>query len=203
MVRYLKYIIIIFGGLGLLVGSFFYLQNKNDIQRAWSFSHRIDYEYLKKMCQPAKMVYICLEQEFGEFAEQASLTGMGIGMKMAFNVMDRQQAEMGTSNFNKFSHSIYYLRLNNLALKHVYKNYFGFKSFYPGFIGSLPRFYQKGFEFSENIINGLEGPEGLQVLESSEEVKSLRRKLEQAKTEYFHTKSQVNDFIEKETNRLK
>ena len=95
MVRYLKYIVLIFGGIGLFAASFFYLQNKNDITVALEYRSKIDYEHLNKNCPIKEKDYIfpCIKNEFKEFLDHVSLTGTSMGMKMVFNVMDDDRAQ--------------------------------------------------------------------------------------------------------------
>lgn len=205
MVRYLKYIVLVFGSLGILIGGFFFFQNKQDIFTAWEYSSRLDSEFLKEQCPQSPTIMPCLQLEFAEFARKASLTGMSIGMKMAFNIIDEEkysQKIFSNENYKNVFYSLVYLKINNLALGHVYKNYHGFDVFYPGYIGSLPKFYEDGFEFSENLIHGLQGPEGIEVIADEKIRAAVLRDFEQVEAKFYDIKNDVEAFIEKETNRL-
>lgn len=204
MVKYLKYIVIVFGGIGLLVGSFFYLQNKRDIEYAWAFEDQLDRENLLKDC-PDGFFYPCIKKEFSSLVTKTSLTGTSMGLKIVFNAMEldkESNQQFSSEQLKDFYYSVFYLEINNLAMAHVYRNYNGYEFLYGGFVGSLPRFYQRAYEFSENIINGLAGPQGTSQLKDSEEKAQLVNSFEQVKNEYFQLKSQVNEFIEKETKKL-
>lgn len=206
MVRYLKYIVLVFGSLGLMIGSFFFFQNKQDILHAWSASEKIDYAYVSKKCSESKSVMPCLEDEFAEFAKKASITGMGIGMKMVFNVIDHEKFSVRPFESeieSKIFYSLVYLRVNNSAMANVYKNYNGFQVFYAGFIGSLPKFYEDAFEFSENLLNGLHGPDGIEQLADGAKKQKYLSELKEVEEKYFYLKSTATEFIEKETKRLR
>lgn len=205
MIRYLKYIVIVFGGLGLTIGGFFFLQNKHDISLAWEYSSKIDTDYLKSECKQGASVIPCLHGEFREFSKQASLTGMSMGMKMAFNVIDEEKFRetiFKNESYKKVFYSLAHLRINNMALDQVYRNYHGFDSLYPGYIGSLPKFYEDGFEFSENIIHGLQGPEGIETIEDEDLRSAVQADFQEVETRYFAIKEAAKKFIETETNRL-
>lgn len=206
MVRYLKYIVLVFGSLGLMIGSFFFFQNKEDILQAWSASEKIDYAYLAQNCDAEKSAMSCLEREFAEYAKKVSITGMGIGMKMVFNVIDHEKFSvrpLESEIESKIYYSLVYLRINNSAMANVYKNYNGFQVFYAGFIGSLPKFYEDAFEFSENLLNGLHGPDGIEQLADGEKKQQYLSELKEVEDNYFRLKSTALEFIENETNRLK
>lgn len=205
MVRYLKYIVLVFGGLGLMIGGFFFLQNKHDLATAWEYSSRIDTRFLKQQCRQSPSVIPCLELEFADFAKQASLTGMSIGMKMAFNVIDDEKYKeeiFSNKAYKNVFYSMAHLKINNLALDQVYRNYYGFDVFYPGYIGSLPRFYEEGFEFSENLIHGLQGPEGIEAIKDEALRSAVETDFKLVEERYFSIKNTVNEYIERETNRL-
>lgn len=207
MVRYLKYIVIIFGCIGILVLGFFGFQNKNDISRAFAFKDKMDYEYLKGECKKVKEIYVypCLKEVALDYFSKVSITGVGIGMKMAFNVMDEDKV-----NTNAFSNDIHrdiafslnYLELNNFALDAAYRHYFGIEGLYGGFLSSLRQFYKKGYDFSDNLIIGLEGSKGIETIEDPETRANLYARFETLKGQYYQIKTQVESFLEKEISRL-
>ncbi|MAX67431.1 MAG: hypothetical protein CME66_10890 [Halobacteriovoraceae bacterium] len=207
MIKYLKYIVLIFTTIGVIALSFFLFQNKTDVARAWNYSSRIDYDYLKKNChlKIKDYLYPCIKKEFSDYVAKTSLTGTSIGMKMVFNVMDEDKEKtqyFQSKSLKDFHYAANYLEINNLALSHTYRNYYGFESLYGGFIASLEKFYSKGYEFSENLILGLEGPEGIETLENKVDRQLIKQRLAAIKEEYYQIKKQVNNFLEAERERL-
>lgn len=203
MIKYVKYIVLIFGGVGLFAGSFFYMQNKRDIKTALEYKSRIDYDYLKLNCSREREDYLfpCIKKEFEAFLQLVSLTGTGMGLKMVFNVMDEDRARTNffTSKELKELHfSINYLEINNLALDNAYRRYFGFQGLYGGFIASLKRYYSKGYEFSENIIWGLEGEEGIKKILIAKEKINLEERLDKVKRDFYEIKERAQNFIDEE-----
>ncbi|MBT4791460.1 MAG: hypothetical protein HON90_07805 [Halobacteriovoraceae bacterium] len=207
MVRYLKWIVIVFGSIGLMTLSFFYLQNKTDISAALDYRSKFDYDYLAKNCSGQAQSYIfpCLKKEFESYLEHVSLTGTSMGLKMVFTVMD--QDKLMTNVFSSpeirdLNFSINYLEINNLAMGNVYKRYFGFAGLYGGFVSSLERYYAKAESFSEHLILGLEGVKGVRQLAESAEKSELEHRLKAVKDEYFRTKEAAHNYMEVEMARL-
>ncbi len=209
MVRYLKYIVIIFSLIGLLAGSFFFAQNRVDILAAMKYSDKFDYSYLKQNCSREVEDYLfpCIKAQLEEFLTHVSLTGTGIGMKMTFNLIDEDKEKTSIYKNNldlkNFTYTVNYLEVNNLALDNVYKRYHGFESLYGGYIASLERYYDKGNMFSQNLINGLEGPDGFEKLPKSPELESLKQRFDAAKANFYRIKGESKAFIESEFKRLR
>lgn len=201
MVKYLKYIVIVFGGIGIIVASFFVLQNKQDIARALSYREKIDYEYLKKTCKKNgdPNVFPCLKMEFQEYLKHVSLTGTSFGLKMVFNVLDEDRHNyQGELNGNElaFTYSLYHLEINNMALDNAYRNYLGFSFLYGGFISSLKQYYTKAFRFSQDIITGLEGAEGLSTIKGSSGYDKLHSNFQRIKKDYYRIKTEANQYLD-------
>lgn len=207
MVKYLKFILIVFGTIGLCAATFFYLQNKNDISVSLEYKSKIDYDHLKENCRinDGDYMFPCIKNEYKEFLTQVSLTGTSIGLKMVFNVMDKDRAltsKFKNEDIKSLHFSINYLEVNNLALNNAYKRYFGFDGLYGGFISSLPQYYKKAYEFSDNLILGLEGVDGIKKVKDPQEFQNLNDRLEAAKAEYYKTKDVVQDYLDAEFKRL-
>ena len=207
MVRYLKLIVIVFGSIGLLIGSFFFLQNKHDILRAFEYNKKIDYTYLKTNCKSVEnnYYYPCLKEIFREYLSDVSFTGANIGLKMVFSVMDddKDNVQNFPNQKNKdFVYSINYLEINNMVLDNAYRKYFGFSFLYGGFIATLKENYSRGFTFSENIILGLQGPKGIKQINDEAKRLKLLRRLEKVKKEFYKIKFEVESFIEKEMKKI-
>jgi hypothetical protein len=207
MVRYLKWIVIIFGSIGLCIATFFLLQNKHDISRAMDYRSKIDYSYLKSKCTDVKGSYYtpCLMEVFQEYLSDISFTGTNIGMKMVFNVIDEDKDNVTffkdelTKNLH---YSLNYLEINNMALANAYKKYFGFDFLYGGFIATLNENYVRGYIFSENLIIGLEGPDGISKLKDVILRDSLFLRLKKIKENFYKIKLEVEEFVDSEKLRL-
>ncbi len=207
MVRYLKYIVLIFGSIGIMAASFFYLQNSNDIKIAWN-NKTINYDYLKKHCllKDGDYIYPCIKDEYQKFLKQVSLTGTSMGLKMVFNAMDEDKdrtTKFANETIKQLQYSINYVEINNLALDNAYRRYFGFQSLYGGFVASLKKYYEEGFEFSLNIILGLEGKDGIVKVQDPKERELLEKGLKAAKADFYRIKTEVEAFLDKEMTRLK
>ncbi|MBD65483.1 MAG: hypothetical protein CME62_09770 [Halobacteriovoraceae bacterium] len=207
MVRYLKYIVIVFGSIGLLIASFFIYQNRVDIKTAWNFNPHFELEYLKKNCpqSDADYYYPCLRKIFQDYLGQVSLTGTNMGLKMVFSAMDEikeHQTKYPEPQHAQIAYTLAYIDLNNLALDNAYRRYFGLSQMYGGFVASLGKYYPKAFEFSENLIIGLRSNEGLEQLADSDLKKKFVYQLNQYEQEYYRIKKEVTDFIEKESAEL-
>jgi hypothetical protein len=207
MVRYLKYIILIFGGIGVIAVSFFYMQNKTDISKALEYRGRIDYQYLSENCKVIDKDYLypCIKAEFADYLNHVSLTGTSMGLKMVFNVMDEDRENttlFKDENTKQLHFSISYIEINNMALQNAYKRYFGFENLYGGFVSSLEQYYGKAYEFNDNLILGLESAEGIKKLKSDKEIQILRNRLELAKNDYYQIKNEVQEYLESEFKRL-
>lgn len=207
MVRYLKYIVIIFTAIGLVAVSFFFMQNKKDILLAMEHEDYIDYDYLTENCQQKQgnSIYPCLKVQFNKYAEKVSLTGVSMGLKMVFNVMDEDKEKnsfYSSKDIRDLHYSIHYLEINNIAISQPYKRYHGFKNLYGGYLASLQQFYKKSYEFSENIIIGLEGSEGLKKIIDQSEYQRLELRLKSVKERYFALKKQIDSYLDLEIQRL-
>lgn len=205
MVRYLKYIVIIFGSIGIIAASFFYLQNKTDISMALEYKSKLDYDYLSDTCSSKEYIYPCLKSEFNDYLQHVSMTGTSMGLKMVFTVMDEDKAltkKFKSDDIKNFHFSVNYLEINNLAMNNAYKRYFGFKSLYGGFVSTLEQYYKKAYEFNDNIILGLESVDGIEKVSNPEEVKLLKSRLELAKDDYYKIKNEVQQFLESEFKKL-
>ena len=204
MVRYLKWIVIIFGSIGLLIGSFFFFQNKEDIQTSWEYKDKIDYQYLREKCED-KYVFPCLKPVMAEYFQKVSMTGIGFGMKMAFTVMDQDKDNTDffkSEPIKNMRFSLNYLILNNMAMNHVYQNYHGFDKLYGGYLASLEQFYGKAERFSEDIITGLQGPEGIILIQDEDVKNDFFNELEMLKKEYYDIKKKSQKFINEEMSKL-
>ncbi len=208
MIRFLKYIFLVFGLLAISIAGFFAYNNRVDLKRAYAVKNIISFDYAKNNCPEVKeklSSFPCLKLKLDQYFSDVSLTGISIGLKFAFNFLDEDREnshyEAG-EKFKEFIYTLHYLELNNMAIKQSTKRYFGFSFMYSGYIGSLERFSEKSFEFSENLIKGLRSKEGIQVLKEPELVKSLNERLLILEKEYLNYKEETKSFINQEIKRL-
>lgn len=174
---------------------------------ALAYKDKLDFSYLKEQCAitSKESVYPCLKAEFSNYLKGVSLTGTSIGMKFVFTVMDADKDRFKVGRDKKYVdmvYSLHYLELNNLALSHFYKQYFGFSFLYGGFVSSLGQYTKKGYRFSQDIITGLEGSEGLILLKDHAEYDQLKGRFSKIKENYYRTKQEIEDFIEKERAKI-
>jgi hypothetical protein len=209
MVRYLKYIVIVFSLIGLLAGSFFFMQNRIDLMVAMDYSNQFEYDYQSAKCDRESKDYLfpCFKNLFAEYLTHVSLTGTGIGMKMMFNLMDEDREKTsfykGQPDLQSLHFTVNYLEVNNLALNNVYRRYHGFDALYGGYIASLERYYDKGINFSQNLINGFEGPDGFSKVKDKVELEKLTQRFNAAKDDFYQIKNEAKVFIDSEFKRLR
>lgn len=100
MLRFLKWVFFIFGGLALSIMIFFYSQNKEDIHLALDYKEKLSHDYLVENCPVTKdkYYYPCFKKSFREMVSKAGLTGISIALKFAFNFMDDDKENQLTSD---------------------------------------------------------------------------------------------------------
>lgn len=208
MIRYLKYIVIVFGTIGISVASFFAFQNRIDISRALDYRSIIDYDHLKSHCLEIEKDYYypCLRNKYKEFLEGVSLTGTNMGLRMMFSVIeeDKQKTQKFENSKHKdLEYTLNYLEINNLTMENAYQRYFGISALYGGFLASLREYYSRAEIFSEDLLAGLESPKGIESLEDGEIKLQLLERYKVIRADYYRIKRKASDFIEKETARIK
>ncbi|MEX0798447.1 MAG: hypothetical protein WD025_03335, partial [Bacteriovoracaceae bacterium] len=189
MLRYLKYIFLVFGSLALLIIGFFIFQNKRDLKLAWDYWNVLDYEYMTQNCPEAEKQYYypCFKKEYQEYLDQAGLTGTSIGLKLAFNFMDKDKASSEryeNKNIKNIVYSLNYLEINNMAIKNSYRRFYGFKNMYGGYLSSLREFLDGAEKFSKNMIEGLESEEGIASIQGEETKRKLSKRFSALKAAY-------------------
>lgn len=205
MLRFLKWIFFVFGGLALGIMIFFYNQNKKDLNLAWDYKSKMDYEEVSKNCDsPQKYLYPCFEKIYSEYVEKVSLTGLSIGLKFAFNFMDddRENQNLYNKSEKDIRYSLNYLRLNNLTIKEAGERFHGYELLYGGYLSSIRDYLDGAKKFSEGIIEGLEGKEGIQKLEDESKTQSYEAELEQLKSDFYAHYKKAYELNEKRINEL-
>ncbi len=208
MIKYLKYIILIFGSIGILAASFFIYQNRIDLKVALNYRSIIDYEYLEKHCLNTNQSYYypCLKEKYQDYLKLVSFTGTNIGLRMMFSVMEEDKLKAQSfvnENHKNMVYTVNYLEINNFTMDNAYKKYFGLKSLYGGFLATLSEYYIKAQRFSEDLIRGLESKDGLGLIDDEAERLRLKLRFEKVKQDYYRIKEEAADFIRKETVQLK
>lgn len=207
MIRYLKYIILVFGTIGISVAGFFAYQNRVDISRALEYRSIIDYDYLVANCPEAEKSYYypCLREKYIEYLGGVSLTGTNMGLRMMFSVMDedkQKSKKFKNTNERNISYTLNYLEVNNLTMENAYKRYFGLEGLYGGFLSSLGEYYIRANTFSEDLITGIESPKGVASIEDQALRLELNKRFELVRSNYYLIKQESLSFIEKETARI-
>lgn len=207
MLRFLKWIFLIFGGLAIALLSFFFFQNKHDITVAYDHYDKLQYTSLKKTCLNIKKDYYypCFVKEFKKYLDLTSLTGMSIGLKMAFNFveLDKENTTFFDSEAEKdIVYSLNYLELNNLAIKSSYKRFFGFEFTYGGFVGKVQDNLEKASAFSNGIIEGLKGKDGITKLNNPVLEEKMHERLNLLQLELKGSQEQVRSWLDIEIKKL-
>ncbi|MBC74471.1 MAG: hypothetical protein CME64_00490 [Halobacteriovoraceae bacterium] len=207
MIRYLKYIFLIFGGLGLCIMGFFYYQNHHDLHLVWDYSDELDYEEIVEECPDAKgsYYYPCFYEEFEELIEQSGITGISFGLKLAFNFMDDDKQTttlFETEKVRDIEYAINYLEINNLAIKNSYKRFFGIKKMYSGYLSSLRDFLEGAEKFSGNLIEGLESEEGVSSIKDEQAQARVKERFDKVHAEYKEEYAKARAFVDGEIERV-
>lgn len=203
MIRYLKYIFLIFGTLALLIIGFFVFQNKEDLSLVMEFRSKLSYDTVSENCPDAQGSYYfpCFKPVFEEFTSKGSLTAIGFGLKMAFNFMDDDKESttlFPTQKQKDVAYALDYLELNNIAIAASNKSFKGFDNMYGGYLSSLREFLEGAKKFSDNLIAGLEGEDGIAAIEDKSAKAMFSERFKIVKSEYDRVYTQVREFTENE-----
>ncbi len=192
MIKYLKYILIVFGSLGVLLVGFFYFQNQHDLHTYLSYRNSLSYDDVKANCKSEKEYYYpCFKEKFKEYISKVSITGRSIGLNSAFDFLeeDKKRNKFFSSKVKDITYSIHYIEINNIVLSKLSSSYFGFEFLRSSFIASVQRFEEKAFEFSENLIFGLESKEGLEKIKEGPFFIELSTQFMKEKKRFFRIKT--------------
>lgn len=206
MLRFLKWIFFIFGGLALAIMTFFYSQNKKDIHLALDYKDILDQEYLSENCPRSEgnYLYPCFYKHYSDMVEKAGLTGVSMALKLAFNFMDEDKEKQTrfSGNEKDIVYSLNYLELNNKAIDESDERFNGFEFMYGGYLSSIRDFLKGAKSFSEGIIQGLEGEKGISSLESVEKQELYQERLDELKAEFERLYTEVHDRNEQKISEL-
>jgi len=187
MLRFLKWIFLVFGGLALSIMIFFYTQNKKDIGHALDFKDKLSYDELSETCQAQQLyLYPCFKDHYSNYTKLVGLTGLSIGLKFAFNFMDQdkenQKAYKGVEKDIRYS--LNYLELNNLSIKESTERFHGFEFMYGGYLSSVRDYLASAREFSDGIFKGLESKDGIGKLNDPKLIKSYQEEYQALKADF-------------------
>lgn len=207
MLRFLKWIFLIFGGLALGIMTFFFIQNKHDLTMAFEHRTQLNYSGMKQTCLNIEKDYYfpCFKKSFTKYLEKVSMTGMSLGLKMAFNFVDDDKAN--TKFFNSeierdLTYSLHYLEINNLAIAQSYKRFFGLEFTYGGFVGKVQDNLERASKFAEGIVKGLKGKDGITKLNNPILEEQMYTKLSKLEDEFAQKKQEVESWLKVEIATL-
>lgn len=208
MLRFLKYIFLVFGSIALAIMFFFFWNNKVDVTTALDYRKQLSYDGLKQTCLNVDKGYYfpCLKERFSEYAKKVSLTGISIGMKFVFDSMDEDKENVKyfkTDKLRDLHYSLNYLEINNIVIDNAYKRFFGFNLdfSYSHYIIRLRDHYKNAYKFSDNLILGIKGDEGISSIIDENERKALELRFEIIEKRYNEVRAQADDFIAKEVKK--
>ena len=207
MLRFLKWIFFVFGGLGLLVMSFFYIQNKTDLHLYFGNKSTLEYDSIKVSCKEVESEYYfnCFYKNFAVYLQKVSLTGISLGLKTAFTFIDEDKMNntLHKSKANDIRFAINHLKVNNLALKNSTKRFHGLEFTYGGYIGKVSDFLEKGMAFSDGILVGLKGDEGISSLTDEGLRSAFNIELKSVEKDYKMIQVSINSWLDSEIKQLK
>lgn len=207
MLRFLKWIFLIFGGLALGIMTFFFIQNKHDLTMAYEHRTQLNYAGMRQTCLNVEKEYYfpCFKESFSKYLQKVSMTGMSLGLKIAFNFIDDDKAN--TKYFDSelerdLTYSLHYLEINNLAVAQSYKRFFGLDFTYGGFVGKVQDNLDRATMFSEGIIKGLQGKDGITKLNNPALEEQMHTKLSELENDFAQKKNEVTAWLKVEIAAL-
>jgi hypothetical protein len=206
MLRFLKWIFFVFGGLGVVIMSFFYVQNKTDLHLYFGNRSTFNYENIKENCNTDSHYYFpCFIKEFDTYVQKVSLTGISLGLKTAFTFIDsdKELNKKFSTEENKVRFGLNHLIINNKALENSTKRFHGLEFTYGGYIGKVKDFLVRGMSFSDGIIKGLRGSDGISSLKNKDLEASYTDELSIIEARYQEIQNHVNGWLDREIKQLK
>lgn len=200
MLRFLKYIFLIFGSLALGIMIFFYFQNKEDLGSVWNNRKSISYEVISKECPDEH--YNCFKERFDAFSSKVSLTGLSLGLKLGFNYLEESK-EKSDLKYKDIEYALRHLELNNTVIKYTNNLFFGFEKLYGGYIGKMIDFLAQAKDFSNNLIIGLTKSEnGIDSVQDIDTKIKFEIRLNRIREELDLQLNKIQQFINREVERI-
>lgn len=179
---------------------FFYFQNKEDLKVVWEYKDIIDYKVIHEKC-PEKS-YECFIADFESMAKEVSITGLSLGLKLAFNYLEESK-QKSKKKYKDIEFALKHLEVNNIVIKYTNNRFHGFKNLYGGYIGKMIDFFKSSKNFSDNLIIGLKKSEdGLKSVDDQEKKAQFSNWLEKVINNYNNYKEKIQSFLDKEVSRL-
>ena len=207
MLRFLKWIFFIFGGLGLIIMSFFYTQNRKDLHLYFKHKESLEYKAIRVSCTNVENDYFfdCFYKKFDDYLKYVSLTGTSLGLKTAFSFIDedKKNNKKYIKAENDIRYALNHLKINNLAIQNSINRFHGFKFTYGGYIGKIKDFLAGGEAFADGILEGLKSPAGIKSLNDSAKIKMYLKELASIESEYNEVKESTALWIEAKVRDLK
>lgn len=185
----------------------FFLHNKSDIVESFKARGSLDYTAMKESCPVTETSsYVdCFFIQIEEFMKKRSLTGVSVALNWGFEFLeeDKKNSKQFEDGIIKdVFYSLQYLKLNNLALKYAKNSFQGFNFLYGFYLSGLYDFYSKAFDFSDNMIKGIESTDGLIKIDDEPQKNEFNESFQNLKNDYHSLKDEVENFLEKEKLRL-
>lgn len=186
----------------------FFFNNKNDVFVSLSDKEKLTYEYAVANCSEVenKVYAPCLLKNVEDFFKKVSLTGVSVGLNYGFIFLeeDKKQSEAYPEGIERdVLYSLFYLRLNNLAISYSNEQFLGISFLYGFFISGLYDFYSKAFDFSEDMIKGLQSEDGISKIEDEELRMSFQQEFVLIEKRYLELREEKEKFLASESERLK
>lgn len=173
-----------------------------------SEKEKLTYEHAVASClEIENKVYApCMLKNVEDFFQKVSLTGVSVGLNYGFSFLeeDKKNSEAFPEGIERdVQYSLFYLRLNNLAISYANKQFFGISFLYGFFISGLYDFYSKAFDFSENMIKGLQSEDGIAKVEDEELRMAFQHEFVAIEKNYLELREEKEKFLDSESKRLK
>lgn len=208
MLKFLKYIFLIFGSIAFIIMLFFFWNNKHDVTTAFEYRNQLSYDGLKQTCVNVQKDYYypCLRERFADYAQKVSLTGISIGLKFVFDTLDDDKENVKffqSEKIRDLHYSINYLEINNIVIENAYKRFFGFNLdfSYSHYIIRMRDHYENAYKFSDNLLIGLKGDEGISSVKDPVVAQQLVLRLEAVEAQYKKVKNDADKFIQLEVDK--
>lgn len=200
MLRFLKYIFLIFGSIALAIMIFFYFQNKEDLNVVWDNRNELEYVNIQKDCK--KQAYECFKEKFEDLSKKVSITGLSLGLKLAFNYLEEEK-EKSTVEYKDIEYALRHLEINNIVIKYTNHKFHGFKNLYGGYIGKMVDFLASAKDFSNNLIIGLTRSDaGITSVKEIDKKIKFEIRLNRIREELKTQETKIQTFIDKEIERI-
>ena len=135
-------------------------------------------------------------------ASQVSITGLSLGLKLAFNYLEEAKSR-SNSEYKNIEFALKHLEVNNIVIKYTNHKFHGFKKLYGGYIGKMIDFFKSSKKFSQNLIIGLtKSDEGLKSIQDEAIREKYQIRLDNIVQDLKRESKVIQSFIDSEVERL-